>query len=101
MSPSHRIMRSELIGGMDESRDNQSVTSDQSRRSSQARHVKRLSSKAGEAIDPLLSAVPFEVSEYQQATRCVEKLEKKRSYAGVLSDALFQPFLCCGMHPVE
>eukprot|EP00956_Cyclotella_meneghiniana_P008234 scaffold10954_cov74-Cyclotella_meneghiniana.AAC.13 len=88
---------------MDESiRDNQSssVTSDLSGRSSQsARRVKRLSSKAGEAIDPLLSAVPFEVPVYQEATTSLEK-PGKRSYTGMLSDTL-QPFVCCGMHPVN
>jgi hypothetical protein len=69
------------------------------------RHVKRLSSRAGEAIDPLLSVIPMEefAKEKQKltSTDCPEETEKKRSYGEALGSMLMQPFLCCGMDRVD
>lgn len=102
---SSQITDSELITGVvDDSKDNKSVDSLESKSTHSTRHVKRLSSRAGDAIDPLLNAIPFEVREEQEDTRCPlqcpENSERKRSYMGMLSDTLIQPFICCGMNEV-
>ncbi|KAL3772599.1 hypothetical protein ACHAWO_003654 [Cyclotella atomus] len=71
-------------------------------------HIKRLSSKAGEAIDPLLSAIPMEELAHAKqtgqklpSTDCPEEADKKRSYSEELGNMLMQPFLCCGMDRVD
>ena len=105
---SSQITDSELIGGVvEDNKNSKSVDSLESNSIHSTKHVKRLSSRAGDAIDPLLNAIPFEVREEQEDTRCPlrcpesSERERKRSYIGMLSDTLIQPFMCCGMNQVS
>jgi hypothetical protein len=68
------------------------------------RHIKRLSSRAGQAIDPLLSAIPMEIPDKKEIspnTCCSEDTEKKGSYGEELGKMLWQQLHCCGMDHVD
>lgn len=71
------------------------------------RHVKRLSSRVGEAIDPLLSAIPMELEGAQGEDKKVPKVlacpeePEKRSYSEELGNIFLEPFMCCGIHQVD
>ncbi|KAL3778915.1 hypothetical protein HJC23_009835 [Cyclotella cryptica] len=76
------------------------------------RHVKRLSSKAGEAIDPLLSAIPVEMNDDDEDMFCCSENSRKESShpkkRTISSNGrvdigmmLLRPFLCCGMDRID
>jgi hypothetical protein len=76
------------------------------------RHVKRLSSRAGEAIDPLLSAIPVEMKDDDEDMFCCaesrgkdladSKQNASTSYRTVdVGEMLLRPFFCCGMDGID
>lgn len=84
----------------------ESVEFKQSSSTHSTRHIKRLSSRAGEAIDPLLSAIPMELDgakedKMARVQSCPQESEKEGSYSESLGNMLLQPFICCGMHQID
>lgn len=70
------------------------------------KHIKKLSYRAGEAIDPLLSIIPMETQDdpisptIPRQTPFKEKKSKNYDSAEI-GKLLLRPFLCCGMDEVE
>ncbi|KAL7483844.1 hypothetical protein ACHAW6_009487 [Cyclotella cf. meneghiniana] len=76
------------------------------------RHVKRLSSRAGEAIDPLLSAIPVEIKDDDEDMFCCTEsrgkdLADSKKNASTsprtidVGEMLLRPFVCCGMDGID
>ena len=105
---SHQLLTDKSVGGNgnEENESREKTAEHQESTSIKSKiHIKRLSSKAGYAIDPLLSATPMEVPETRQEDVslpcCPTEAEKKRSYGEELGSILLQPFICCGMNDVN